>query len=101
MAAFPIKLLSRGRPDPKGLRRLDLLESVAKLGSVTMDSMGSEIEEEDLRWLWRKDLVQVFALNGHESGLAYRMSFAGAEALKQAPAARRRAIDESEKARAA
>lgn len=70
--SYPIKL---GKPE--GRRRLALLKVVKEKSSVTMTAMASHGEREDLRWLWRADLVQV--VDDHP--LRYGTTLAGDEAI--------------------
>lgn len=93
--SFPIKLVSKGGPDVRGHRRLELLERLADSAFTTMSLMDDEEGREDLRWLWRNGLVTARDLSRGDlgEGIGYFISFPGAETLAQADEARARAIE--------
>jgi hypothetical protein len=80
MSAYPFKL---GKPE--GRRRLELLEALeGSLGPVTMDEMGDRATQEDLRWLWRNELVEVVGARP----LQYAVTEYGKTIIQRAPEAR-------------
>lgn len=45
----------------QGRRRIALMADVAKLEPFTMDAFVSHTEREDVRWMWRNDIVKIVA----------------------------------------
>lgn len=89
MTGWPFKL-----SNPAHARRLEMLEEIADTrGSVTtMGAQTSKERREDLRWLWRTDLLGIVYKQraGDDEPMTYGITIKGAEALEYAPEARRR-----------
>lgn len=83
MAAYPIRLHSMTKGmNQDGLRRLKLLTEIGRKHSgITMGSMCSKTECEDLRWMWRNMLVEIIGT----SPLRYKITDFGKSTVKRGP----------------